>query len=124
MCRNVGVFVLCLLARGDCLAVFRLGRWESHMTNLPQPPSPPLFPAPTFSQRVLGGLQDIHNLCQEWAAHGECKKNPEFMIGNTGTGLGQCRRSCDSCEVCKEGDTACQTRNREALGFLPLDQLD
>jgi hypothetical protein len=69
-------------------------------------------------------LQDIHELCENWAKVGECENNPEYMVGNTGTGLGQCRRSCRSCEVCKEGDVLCQTRNREALGFLLLDQLD
>lgn len=68
--------------------------------------------------------EDIHELCENWAKVGECENNPEYMVGNTGTGLGQCRRSCRSCEVCKEGDVLCQTRNREALGFLPLDQLD
>jgi len=68
--------------------------------------------------------EDNNQMCTSRAKQGECKKNPEYMVGNTGMGLGQCRRSCDSCEVCKQGDSACQTRNREALGFLPLDQLD
>eukprot|EP00850_Spirogloea_muscicola_P005381 SM000024S07843 [mRNA] locus=s24:787619:790423:- [translate_table: standard] len=35
--------------------------------------------------------------CGEWAAMGECTKNPEFMVGSVEFG-GACRKSCRACK--------------------------
>ena len=57
--------------------------------------------------------------CDEWSDAGECKNNPMFMIGDSFT-LGSCRLACGECEVCRKGDDACMSRNREKAGFLPM----
>ncbi len=43
------------------------------------------------------GCKDLLNECQEWAASGECTKNPDFMIGTKDGSNGQCRASCKAC---------------------------
>ncbi len=70
-----------------------------------------------------GICADHHAMCKSWADSGECKKNPPYMVGGKGS-IGQCRLSCGTCEVCTEGDLKCVGRNRAAMGFLPLDELD
>merc|ERR1712142_1119617 len=37
--------------------------------------------------------EDNHNRCAEWAARGECEKNPNYMLRN-------CKKSC---KVCSKG---------------------
>lgn len=63
---------------------------------------------------------DMHAQCDAWAASGECTSNAGFMIGMGGN-VGGCRKACDICEQCAEGDIPCRSRNRERSGFLPLD---
>ncbi|RRT61315.1 hypothetical protein B296_00029542 [Ensete ventricosum] len=41
-----------------------------------------------------GDCSDASEFCAQWAAAGECHKNPLYMIGNNGT-TGNCRRSCN-----------------------------
>ncbi|KAL6841439.1 hypothetical protein ACP4OV_028957 [Aristida adscensionis] len=43
-----------------------------------------------------GNCTDENDSCEKWAAMGECKKNPEYMVG-TATLPGFCRRSCNLC---------------------------
>eukprot|EP00897_Mesotaenium_endlicherianum_P005185 jgi/Mesen1/4695/ME000241S03741 len=40
--------------------------------------------------------EDDDPRCGEWAAAGECQKNPAYMVG-TSAALGSCRKSCDVC---------------------------
>lgn len=40
--------------------------------------------------------QDENKMCASWAAAGECKKNPDFMIG-TSDSDGQCLKACNEC---------------------------
>ena len=63
-------------------------------------------------------------MCTKWAAQGECDKNPDYMKGDGGLGLGACRAACKSCEVCSKTNKACRARNRERAGFLAIDNLD
>lgn len=63
-------------------------------------------------------------MCGKWAAEGECDKNPEYMKGDGGLGLGSCRAACGACEKCSKTDGECRARNRERAGFLALDRLD
>ncbi|XAR71214.1 Procollagen-proline dioxygenase [Bertholletia excelsa] len=39
---------------------------------------------------------DENENCARWAAAGECKKNPIYMVG-TEEALGYCRKSCNAC---------------------------
>lgn len=66
---------------------------------------------------------DHHELCKGWAESGECEKNKPYMVGGGG-GVGHCRLSCKSCEVCAPMDRACEGRNREAVGFLSMEEAD
>ncbi|KAK9086617.1 hypothetical protein Syun_029011 [Stephania yunnanensis] len=43
-----------------------------------------------------GNCTDENDRCEQWAALGECKKNPEYMVG-TQDAPGACRRSCKVC---------------------------
>lgn len=43
-----------------------------------------------------GVCADENERCAEWAAAGECKKNPAYMVG-TNEFLGSCRKSCKVC---------------------------
>lgn len=43
-----------------------------------------------------GNCTDQNDNCERWAALGECKNNPEYMIG-TAELPGACRRSCKLC---------------------------
>lgn len=52
-----------------------------------------------------------------------CLAPPPAQVGS-GSGLGGCRASCKSCEQCALGDEACYVRNREAGGFLVVDDAE
>ncbi|KAF6994317.1 hypothetical protein CFC21_011047 [Triticum aestivum] len=43
-----------------------------------------------------GGCEDENVLCSQWAAVGECAKNPNYMVG-TKEAPGFCRKSCNVC---------------------------
>lgn len=43
-----------------------------------------------------GECMDEDENCPRWAAIGECKKNPVFMIGSPDY-YGTCRKSCSAC---------------------------
>ncbi|KAG8039340.1 hypothetical protein GUJ93_ZPchr0039g14220 [Zizania palustris] len=43
-----------------------------------------------------GNCTDNNESCAKWAALGECKKNPEYMVGTTSS-PGYCRKSCNEC---------------------------
>ncbi|KAG8068251.1 hypothetical protein GUJ93_ZPchr0005g14747 [Zizania palustris] len=43
-----------------------------------------------------GNCTDDNESCANWAALGECKKNPEYMVG-TAALPGYCRKSCNLC---------------------------
>ncbi|MCL7026864.1 hypothetical protein MKW94_018390 [Papaver nudicaule] len=43
-----------------------------------------------------GSCTDDNDRCEQWAALGECTKNPEYMVGSTDI-PGSCRRSCKVC---------------------------
>ena len=59
-----------------------------------QPNSRHATAAPNGERRALGdACVDLHTECASWAASGECKRNPKYMIGD----LGQCRVSCKDC---------------------------
>ena len=66
---------------------------------------------------------DVFENCREWSERGECDRNPAFMVGDA-FGLGSCRRSCGTCDVCREGDTVCMNSNRIRSGYLPLDEIN
>ncbi|XP_071724689.1 probable prolyl 4-hydroxylase 12 [Rutidosis leptorrhynchoides] len=44
----------------------------------------------------VGDCSDEDDNCPEWAALGECQKNPVFMIGSPDY-YGTCRKSCNAC---------------------------
>ncbi|GMH34292.1 hypothetical protein BSKO_02126 [Bryopsis sp. KO-2023] len=73
-----------------------------------------------------GDCEDLHPRCAEWAKKGECERTPAFMVGvaDSNGGLGKCRLSCKSCEVCESGDEACHMRNRKRAGYEPVSQID
>lgn len=43
-----------------------------------------------------GECTDEDDNCPGWAAIGECKRNPEFMVGSPDY-YGTCRKSCNVC---------------------------
>jgi len=53
--------------------------------------NPPVVPKDTR------GCADKSEHCAEWAAAGECGKNPVYMVGAEGA-PGQCRKSCNVCD--------------------------
>ena len=59
----------------------------SGVPGVPRPPPPP-----------TSGCRDADPArCRSWARHGECEKNPSFMVG-TGPGApGTCMKSCGKC---------------------------
>ncbi|OVA04395.1 Metridin-like ShK toxin [Macleaya cordata] len=54
----------------------------------------------SFDKNVGGGggghCTDDNDRCEQWAALGECTKNPEYMLGSPDL-PGSCRRSCKVC---------------------------
>jgi prolyl 4-hydroxylase len=44
-----------------------------------------------------GGCTDKSEYCAQWAAAGECRKNPVYMVGGEGS-PGECRKSCGVCD--------------------------
>ena len=68
---------------------------------------------------------DVEARCAEWAASGECAKNPGYMLGAAAS-PGMCRRSCRACEPCDGPDDAsgCYATNRRAAGYLVLDDAE
>jgi prolyl 4-hydroxylase len=69
-----------------------------------------------------GVCMDTHVKCVEWAAAGECTKNPMYMVGVGSDAAGACRKACGLCEVCSYGDAACYHRNRNKAGYLDLTE--
>ncbi|KXZ48812.1 hypothetical protein GPECTOR_25g397 [Gonium pectorale] len=90
---------------------FRLEEYEKALKDPYQP-----LPDP-------GVCADYHEMCEMWAKAGECEKNEGYMLGSN-SGLGQCRAACKNCEICKEGDEACFTRNRATGGFLIFNEAE
>ncbi|GJN09977.1 hypothetical protein PR202_ga28034 [Eleusine coracana subsp. coracana] len=43
------------------------------------------------------GCSDMSKHCAQWAAAGECAKNPSYMVGGEGS-PGKCRKSCKVCD--------------------------
>jgi len=48
-----------------------------------------------------GDCADLSPGCAAWATAGECARNAQYMVGDTGH-LGRCRLSCAACEPCGE----------------------
>ncbi|CAN6171272.1 unnamed protein product [Urochloa humidicola] len=48
-------------------------------------------------EEVTKGCTDKSEHCAQWAAAGECGKNPVYMVGNEGS-PGKCRKSCKVCD--------------------------
>ncbi|KAL3683890.1 hypothetical protein R1sor_001912 [Riccia sorocarpa] len=46
--------------------------------------------------REITDCVDENALCGEWAAYGECEKNPAYMVGSKSE-PGRCRKSCKVC---------------------------
>ncbi|KAJ9564362.1 hypothetical protein OSB04_000328, partial [Centaurea solstitialis] len=46
------------------------------------------------SDTVSDECADLNVNCPTWAASGECRKNPVYMVGSEEGGLGYCRKSC------------------------------
>lgn len=42
------------------------------------------------------GCEDVNEHCEQWAAQGECEKNPDYMVGSPQY-AGSCRKSCKVC---------------------------
>lgn len=73
--------------------------------------------------RLPDECEDYSEKCKSWAENGECEKNKKFMEGDA-FHIGECRKSCGTCEQCAEGDRACMSRNRVRGGYLSLDELE
>ncbi|KAF5826531.1 hypothetical protein DUNSADRAFT_2819 [Dunaliella salina] len=86
-------------------------REDDYLRNLKKPPKPAPDP---------GDCQDMHPLCEQWAASGECTKNADYMTGG-GTGQGSCRRACKDCQPCALEDKQCRAANRAKGGYLNFD---
>ena len=76
-------------------------------------------PAPVVDP---GLCHNGHNQCEEWAAAGECTKNPGYMTGAGSGGMGACRLACGNCKTCDEGDKACILANRQSGGYLTFEK--
>ncbi|KAG2489490.1 hypothetical protein HYH03_011943 [Edaphochlamys debaryana] len=50
------------------------------------------------SQDLPPGCEDSDEMCENWAAAGECERNPTFMIG-TRSRPGRCIASCKRCDL-------------------------
>ncbi|KAG2495661.1 hypothetical protein HYH03_006261 [Edaphochlamys debaryana] len=70
-----------------------------------------------------GWCDDFNAGCADWAASGECEKNPGYMIGEGGQ-PGQCRKVCKACRVCERDDKACLSENRKKAGFGEFDEAE
>ncbi|XP_010932926.1 probable prolyl 4-hydroxylase 7 [Elaeis guineensis] len=49
-------------------------------------------------QRSIEACEDENALCPQWAAQGECVKNPLYMVGSKES-AGFCRKSCNVCAM-------------------------
>ncbi|ONM06480.1 putative prolyl 4-hydroxylase 12 [Zea mays] len=54
------------------------------------------FDLPVKQPGSSDGCEDDNILCPQWAAVGECAKNPNYMVG-TKEAPGFCRKSCKVC---------------------------
>ncbi|KAL6752059.1 hypothetical protein V8C86DRAFT_2764411 [Haematococcus lacustris] len=70
-----------------------------------------------------GVCANLHEMCDTWAAAGECEKNEGYMRGGT-SGQGICRLACKECTPCKPSDKECVTANRVAGGYLNFDEAE
>ncbi|KAF9609115.1 hypothetical protein IFM89_013369 [Coptis chinensis] len=53
------------------------------------------FEKPARAER--GKCVDENANCPQWAASGECQKNPVYMVGGSKGAIGYCRKSCNLC---------------------------
>lgn len=63
---------------------------QNEYSGVPGRPSPPPPPPPS-------ACHDSEMQCRSWARHGECEKNPSFMVGRGRENPGACMKSCDKC---------------------------
>lgn len=84
-------------------------KWTSTIWIHPAKFRPSMLGQPIRNSNVVPEeCEDHEGLCVEWAAAGECKLNPSFMVGNSFT-LGSCRLSCGQCGgACQEMTNAGQ----------------
>ncbi|KAG1662351.1 hypothetical protein FOA52_000016 [Chlamydomonas sp. UWO 241] len=74
-----------------------------------------------------GLCQDGSDTCNEWAAAGECERNPMYMVAGSGApgSRGHCAAACGGCEACTAEDKAagspCYWANRKKALFLAFD---
>lgn len=66
--------------------------------------------------------EDFEPSCEQWAKAGECTRNVGYMAGDDST-FGNCRKACNSCEVCAPNDKACGPRNRLRAGYPSLESM-
>ena len=48
--------------------------------------------------KSLDGCDDADDLCEDWAAAGECKRNVNYMVGDRAR-PGKCIKSCGRCDL-------------------------
>lgn len=53
---------------------------------------------------------DQHAECSNWAARGDCRSNPMYMVGDSDN-YGKCMAACNACSICRPGDLLCQRRS-------------
>ncbi|KAL6880054.1 hypothetical protein ACP4OV_011619 [Aristida adscensionis] len=80
-----------LSLHGSC-PVIEGEKWSApkwiHIRSYEQPP---------ILKEETQGCSDNSEHCVQWAAAGECVKNPVYMVGAEGS-PGQCRKSCKVCD--------------------------
>lgn len=107
-------------------------KWTATVWIHPEPFRPETYA--TAKERAEGGgsaspqdvrgdagvCMDIDSRCPEWAAAGECEKNPSYMTGEGAHIAGACRLACRVCRECAPEDSACYWENRQRAGFLNI----
>lgn len=88
-----------LSLHGSC-PVIRGEKWSApkwiHVRSYEEDEPPAVLVLP---EETDGGCTDRSERCAEWAAAGECARNPAYMLGAGDEGApGQCRRSCGVCD--------------------------
>lgn len=68
-------------------------------------------PDPVPKVASTDGCDDHDDLCEDWAAAGECERNPSYMIG-TRVRLGKCVRSCKQCDLVRDSGAEQQASTR------------
>lgn len=79
---------------------YATGGWVAGDNPVPMPTPAPTKPSPNPNPTPSPTCRDDNQSCADWAKHGECNRNPGYMLIH-------CQKSCNNCSACVDLNEFC-----------------